>query len=192
MKTKTQKIHRKYLQDIYKSVCNDWQKKIAELVLFQTGDTIEVDNTLISQAYQVATNAEHKKFLEKHFDVKSTRVQDRIKTWKDVAKEYEENYGKVSLPTNGRTKQEKSINAFYQIQIISMVLNEGWEPDFTSSEYKYYPYFDRKSHGWVFYSYYYVVDCIGRMGFGCYYKTSELAVYAGTQFLDIYKDYLPE
>jgi hypothetical protein len=191
----TQKIKRSNLQKLHSISCDGWKNKIAELALFQSGDQIEVENNIILEAHGVA-NKEQKKEIEKYFKVISDKIEDRIKSWKDVVKEYESKYNeKVALPTNGKSKQERSINAFYQIQIISRVLNEDDKfPDFTnSSQHKYYPYFERKSLGWVLgsngFSRYYDWSVIG---FGCLYKTSEKAIYAGTTFLDIYKDYLPE
>lgn len=83
MKNTTQKINRKDLAKIYDQVCEGWQKKITSLVLFQSGEKIEVDNSLVNQAFNEA-NADQKKLLEKYFDVKSSNIIDRIKSWSDV------------------------------------------------------------------------------------------------------------
>lgn len=155
--------------------------------------TLKIEESKAREIYRTATG-ELKTILEESFgkDFFNQKITDRIKNMIDVVEEYERLYGKVSLPMNGRDKQEKSINAFYQIQIISAVLNEGWVPNFNnSSEYKYYPWFEKKASGWVFY----VCGCVcgySGVGSGAVYKTSELAEYVGKQFLDIYQDYLPQ
>jgi hypothetical protein len=108
--------------------------------------------------------------------------------------------------------------AYYKLRIIVAALNEGWKPQFTEDEWRYYPYF-----------YLYTQEeydnfdeeqkaaCVlfggdasngARCGFACAlstyapssansvigsrlcFKTSELAVYAGRQFTKIYFDYL--
>lgn len=192
---KTQKIHRKHLQEIFSKVCESWQKEITTLVLFQSGDYVEIEKNLLDRAYEAAsisTDKSHKLFIEKHFNI--FNIKDRVKTWKDVLKESRFNEEDILPYSKPKTKEQVSQNAFAKIQLISKVLNEGWMPDFkNSNESKYYPYFERKAHGWVLssgsFSY---GNGFSDLGFGCLYKNSDLAIYAGTQFLEIYKEYLPE
>lgn len=119
------------------------------------------------------------------------KIQDRIKTFDDVLNELGF-IGAEVLPFRcPNTKNEKAINAFAKIQLISEVLNEGWIPDWTdTNQCKYYSYFERKSSGWVVYGCYFQ-GCDASVGSGLYFKSSELAIYAGNQFIDIYKEYLP-
>ncbi len=114
---------------------------------------------------------------------------------------------------------DADIIAYLKLRIIAAALNEGWEPKFTKDEWRYYPYFnlltkeeyeqlkaeDKKR-------------CVGRSNtFSCAYacgglvyasaysgslpsgshtgarlafRTRELAKYAGTQFLDIWADFV--
>lgn len=112
---------------------------------------------------------------------------------------------------------DADIIAYLKLRIIAAALNEGWEPKFTKDEWRYYPYFylitkeeyeqlkaeDKKR-------------CVGRSvpdanaGGGLVYasagcgsspsssdtgarlafRTRELAKYAGTQFLDIWADFV--
>lgn len=175
---------------------------------------IQKDNVL--SAYKNA-NQEQKEFLEHLFGsevFKPADVRERIKTFADAAKavgiadpdEWEENYSEV----------EPDILAYFKLRIIVQALNEGWEPQFTEDEWRYYPWF-----------YLYTQDEINDMdndekkrrnlqlrkigdyaGFGfalsnlapsltaahfgsrlCL-KNSELASYCGTQFIDIWIDFV--
>lgn len=76
----------------------------------------------------------------------------------------------------------------HQLTVITEALNEGWEPDFDKSDYKYYNYFYKeKSVGFSSY-----------VGSGCYvafvgsdlvFKNNDLADYARTQFKENYINY---
>jgi hypothetical protein len=108
--------------------------------------------------------------------------------------------------------------AYIKLKIIVAALNEGWKPQFTDNETYYYPYFylytqeeyekfnkekkatcfmlgSRANYG----AYYCVVFEFSAytpspanllVGSHLYFKTPELAKYAGRQFADIYFDYL--
>jgi len=83
---------------------------------------------------------------------------------------------------------QKAIVAHYKLVIIAQALNEGWKPDWKNdNEWKYYPWFDMENG----FSYIYFgrrFTC-SRVGSRLCFKSSELARYAGTQFLKLYKDY---
>lgn len=66
----------------------------------------------------------------------------------------------------------------HQLTIIIRALNEGWEPDFTDSEYKYYnyPYWDSSSNG--FSSGVHVSDYVSASGSDLMFKNRELCEYA--------------
>ncbi len=150
--------------------------------------TFEVESDFILSAYNAACAEWKQKLKEKFPDAWPQSITDKIKTFADV----EACIGKVILPyANPSNKQQISTNAFVKIQHLSQVLNEGWEPDFkNTNEYKWYPWFERKGSGWVFGG-----GCCGchggGLGSGFWYKTEELAIYAGKQFIDLYKEYLP-
>ena len=74
------------------------------------------------------------------------------------------------------------------------MLNEGTILDFLNpNQYKYLPWFKKVvGSGWVLSS---CAHCSGYgsdAGFGTFYKSEKLALFAGNTFLDIYKEYLPE
>lgn len=147
-------------------------------------------------------------------------VRKRIKTFEDACREIgidaeAWNRDKISLGL------EPDVLAFLKLRIIVKALNEGWEPQFTENECRYYPWFilytreeynkldeEEKSRvvyrsynyayalGGVSYAYAVVGSSYANAGVGVRlaFKTSELAAYCGRQFLDIWADFvfLPE
>ena len=147
-------------------------------------------------------------------------VRKRIKTFEDACREIgidaeAWNRDKISLGL------EPDVLAFLKLRIIVKALNEGWEPQFTEDECRYYPWFilytreeynklDEEEKSRVVcrsnYSAFALggVSCAGAsfgssltdacIGVRLAFKTSELAAYCGRQFLDIWADFvfLPE
>lgn len=100
---------------------------------------IQVFDTSIIAAYNNAGN-ETKKCLEKLFPnvdfSKPVDIMDRVKTWDDVVDEL--GYDPTrNLPTNA----EPDLVAYVKLRAIAQVLNEGWTPQFTTDEYRYFPWF---------------------------------------------------
>ncbi len=156
---------------------------------------LEIDENKAKELYKTASN-ELKVIFEDTFGKEFfiEKITNRIKTWEDVVQEYKnKGYGNISLPYQGEdlelSKQKISINSLYKIQCIARILNSEWEEDWDNRfQHKYQPYFQKTVTGWV-------VDAwvSGFYGtFGPYYKSKELALYAGNQFLDIYTNYLPD
>ena len=147
-------------------------------------------------------------------------VRERIKTFEDACREIgidseAWNRDKISLGL------EPDVLAFLKLRIIVKALNEGWEPQFTEDECRYYPWFvlytgeeynrldeEEKPHV-VFRSSgsANALSCVSYavanydssftsavIGVRLAFKTSELAAYCGQQFLDIWADFvfLPE
>jgi hypothetical protein len=82
--------------------------------------------------------------------------------------------------------------AYEQLKVISKALNGGKHMDYTDEdEYKYYPWFNAvgSSDGFSYRGYGYVAST-SSVGSRLTYKTSDIAKYAGTQFLDIYNKYI--
>lgn len=147
-------------------------------------------------------------------------VRKRIKTFEDACREIgidaeAWNRDKISLGL------EPDVLAFLKLRIIVKALNEGWEPQFTEDECRYYPWFilytreeynkldeEEKSRvvcrsnfyanalGGVSYASASYDSSLANAVFGVRlaFKTSELAAYCGRQFLDIWADFvfLPE
>ena len=147
-------------------------------------------------------------------------VRKRIKTFEDACREIgidaeAWNRDKISLGL------EPDVLAFLKLRIIVKALNEGWEPQFTEDECRYYPWFilytreeynklDEEEKSRVVYRSSNNADALGggscanahsdssntnaSIGVRLAFKTSELAAYCGRQFLDIWADFvfLPE
>jgi len=151
-------------------------------------------------------------------------ITERIKTFDDAYQALGENhpycrafdnYGYAVKDTD--VKDDKDIWAFLKLRIICAALNEGWEPQFTVDEYRYYPWFElftqeeidkmsKDERGHVLgrsYNYAYAHACVAYSNtnyaspysltnYGarlCFVKR-ELAEYAGKQFLDIWADFI--
>lgn len=147
-------------------------------------------------------------------------VRKRIKTFEDACREIgidaeAWNRDKISLGL------EPDVLAFLKLRIIVKALNEGWEPQFTEDECRYYPWFilytreeynklDEEEKSRVVYRSSNYANALGGvsyadassdsslmnafLGVRLAFKTSELAAYCGRQFLDIWADFvfLPE
>jgi len=94
-------------------------------------------------------------------------------------------------------KHRKAMTAHAKLVLIAMALNAGWEPDWNNDDqWKYFPWFRVKASQ----------DQPAGFGFsgtGCddtgantcvgsrlCFSSSDLALYAGKQFEELYKDYL--
>lgn len=156
--------------------------------------TIKIEDTTAKKLYKTASK-ELKTILEENFGVSffSDKIIDRIQNFDDVLEELGKTLEEVVPYKNPKTKAQKFLNALAKIQCITEVYNEGVESDWNNnSQYKYYPWFEKKAPGggWVFdsctcFSYAY-------LGFGCYFTKEENCKDAAKKFIDIYKDYLPE
>ena len=119
--------------------------------------------------------------------------------------------------SNADNIKNPQILAYMRLAIIAYALNEGWEPKFTTDEYRYYPWFclytqkeidemDEEDKGRV----------LGRSSYSAFagagvacsvtvyasavsythyggrlcFKTRDLAEYAGKQFLDIWAEFM--
>ena len=153
-------------------------------------------------------------------DEPEKEVRERIKTFEDACREIgidaeAWNRDKISLGL------EPDVLAFLKLRIIVKALNEGWEPQFTEDECRYYPWFilytreeynklDEEEKSRVVYrsfgnalalggvscayAYFDSSNTAASVGVRLAFKTSELAAYCGRQFLDIWADFvfLPE
>ena len=151
-------------------------------------------------------------------------VTERIKTVEDACNELgEENvlvqaYRTAEFNTSGNQNDVSDVVAYLKLRVISEALNEGWEPQFTPDEFRWYPWFclytqeeidrmdeKKKKKIWLFGS-------SSSLGANCglasadssnawsesdagvsarlSVKSEALAKYFGQQFIDIWADYL--
>lgn len=185
---------------------------------------MEIKKENLVAAYNTADDSGKKMlqalFPEAQFETPQTAdnrpVTERIKTFADAAKavgindpeDWEDGYSDV----------EPDILAYFKLRIIVQALNEGWKPQFTTEEWRYYPWFwlyteqeiedmdeDEKNDRRMMNTGDYVTDYAGfasaysfyvpsatyaRFGSRLCLKTPELATYCGKQFIGIWADYL--
>lgn len=185
---------------------------------------MEIKKENLVAAYNTADESGKKMlqalFPEAQFETPQTAdnrpVTERIKTFADAAKavgindpeDWEDGYSDV----------EPDILAYFKLRIIVQALNEGWKPQFTTEEWRYYPWFwlyteqeiedmdeDEKNDRRMMNTGDYVTDYAGFASAYSYYvpsrtyayigsrlclKTPELATYCGKQFIGIWADYL--
>ena len=149
-------------------------------------------------------------------------IRDRVKTFEDACNELGQDhplvvqYLQTSSAYRGDALSEDLI-AYLKVRIITAALNEGWTPQFTTDEYRYYPWFvlytqkeidemkeenkrrvlgrsnnSANAGAGVAYSSTNVASSYSHTGYGgrlCF-KTEELAEYAGKQFLDILAEFM--
>ena len=154
-------------------------------------------------------------------------ITERVKTFEDAcrvlsarAQNGDEDAGTLlaDYESNASNIKTDGIIAYMKLCIIASALNEGWKPEFTDGEYRYYPWFylytqaeiDNMSEeerskllnvggsanhlalcGLSYApSYDAFSDSSADIGARLAFRTSELAKYAGTQFLSIWSAYV--
>ena len=114
-----------------------------------------------------------------------------IKTFEAACKQLKLDPKKCLPDVKGMPEHHQdSTIAYAKLVIIAEALNDGWKPDWTNmSEWKYYPWFNMSSGSGL--------SCHGcgdrrsvsAVGSRLCFKSSELAKYAGTQFIKLYEQY---
>lgn len=117
-------------------------------------EVIEIKRDDLRELYQVLTNYPaiskeqvqnemHKVFGEDTFKPKD--ITERVKTFEDACRELGEEHPFVSAYTAWIKHEEfddqEDILAYMKLRIICAALNEGWEPQFTEDEWRYYPWY---------------------------------------------------
>lgn len=171
-------------------------------------DKITVQKEDILKAYNQASE-EQKTLLENMFgkDIfKPNDIKERVKSFEDACNELGENnslvqaYRTAEFNISGNLEDILDVIAYLKLRIICAALNEGWKPQFTEDERRWYPWFilwteeelkaDKKlrifcgrsdNAGAVSYSFYSACLAV---------KSEELAEYCGKQFIDIWADFI--
>ena len=128
----------------------------------------------------------------KQINKASTPIMERIKSFEDACEDQGLD-AEVILPYDADTTDADEINenAYVMLKTIIKSLNEGWTPDYSNAnQYKYYPWFKSIGSG-LGLSFYVNVHDISdsNVGSRLVFKTSELATYAGKQFINIYNQF---
>jgi hypothetical protein len=156
--------------------------------------------------------------------LKSQDIKERIKTFEDAVNAIGEDHPLVAqYKTINSAFKEVDNNlhlfAYTRLAIIAEALNEGWRPEYTEDEYRYYPWFglytqeeyddmddeDKECCRFVGRSDSYAYACGGLVFASAYhgsayshanigsqlaFKSRELAIYCGKQFIEIWINYL--
>lgn len=187
---------------------------------------MEIKREQAIAAYEVA-DENGKKMLEALFGADTFTKQDnrpveeRIKTFDDAvnALGYEHPLVRTYLSAvNDCETVDDNLEAYLRLRIICAALNEGWEPQFTEDEWRYYPYFwlytqneinnmdeEEKKERRLISTDDYRTELAG-FGYACSnyapsyadatigsrlcLKSGALAAYCGKQFFGIWADYL--
>lgn len=189
-------------------------------------EIIEIKRDDLRELYQVLTNYPaiskeqvknemHKVFGEDTFKPKD--IMERVKTFEDACRE-------LGLDSEDLEQKWRDNNlmpdeiAYQKLRIICAALNEGWEPQFTEDEWRYYPWFwlytqeeindmdeDEKTNRRLMSTGDYQTGYAGlayarsnyapsaaspNVGSRLCLKSDTLAVYCGKQFINIWADYM--
>ena len=180
-----QKIKKSDLKVIYNSVCEGWQKKLQEILLWSEGKEVEISEKLIQQGYKEA-NDNQKKLIEKYFKIETPKnICDQIT---DISSVYNILSIKRNLPYKlEKTKEEKCLNATYDLLNIAKAYNKNWVTDWkNSNQYKWTIYFSGDDSG---------LGCLYFVGYFCGYPSGahfskkEYAEDSKIKFKDIWLDF---
>lgn len=156
--------------------------------------------------------------------LKSQDIKERIKTFEDAVNAIGEDHPLVAqYKTINSAFKEVDNNlhlfAYTRLAIIAEALNEGWRPEYTEDEYRYYPWFglytqeeyddmddeDKEccrfvgrsnsganAYGGLVYAYANSGSAYSNayIGSRLAFKSRELAIYCGKQFIEIWINYL--
>lgn len=156
--------------------------------------------------------------------LKSQDIKERIKTFEDAVNAIGEDHPLVAqYKTINSAFKEADNNlhlfAYTRLAIIAEALNEGWRPEYTEDEYRYYPWFglytqeeyddmddeDKEccrfvgrsngyagAYGGLVCADAYHGSAFSYAGVGSRlaFKSRELAIYCGKQFIEIWINYL--
>lgn len=118
-------------------------------------------------------------------------IKDKVKSFEDACKVLDITPS-VPVVTGIPEKYQKPLIANYQLMVIAEALNEGWIPDWSNGEWdKWYPWFDMDNSSSAGRFSVDVADdrnSLSSVGSRLCFKSEALAEYAGTQFLELYRE----
>lgn len=186
-------------------------------------EIIDISKRDLLAAYDDA-DSDGKALLEKLYGkaIFAKDITERVKTFEDALEVLGEVHCFVSeyntLVNSGLIHSlSPDLVAYLKLRIITAALNEGWEPQFTVDEYRYFPWFDFYTQkeidemdeedrsrvvgradnnsgalGGVAYTNSGNASSGSGSGLGSrlVFKTRELAIYAGKQFVEIWADFV--
>jgi len=101
---------------------------------------------------------------------------------------------KITYPDSLGESFGKALVAHSKLVIIAKALNGDWLPDWKNGKFdKYLAWFDMddpSAVGGFSYDVFVLAYSYSFVGSRLYYKSSEIAKYAGKQFIDLYREYM--
>lgn len=152
-----------------------------------SNDLLQTTKATVLKKYRDA-DASGKSLLEELFGKTffNQKITDRVKSFEDACTVKGADPSNITHPLDSRDE-----GAYKQLKLIVEALNEGWTPDWNNTnQRKWYPWFDMRAGFGFSYS---GCDCwcaYSCVGSRLCFHSEELAVYAGKQFVDLYKDFL--
>lgn len=146
-------------------------------------------------------------------------ITERVKTFEDACRELGEDhpfvlaYQNTNLRDPEVAEENRDILAYMKLRIIAAALNEGWEPQFTEDEWRWYPWFtlwteeelSEKSDEWKADRHLISTGDFAGFAFACSatapsgahssfgsrlcFKSEALATYCGKQFISLWADF---
>ena len=150
-------------------------------------------------------------------------ITERVKTFEDACRELGADhpfvlaYQNTNLRDPEVAEENRDILAYMKLRIIAAALNEGWEPQFTEDEWRWYPWFtlwteeelSEKSEEWKAdrhlistgdysedyagfasaYSSFAPSNANTNVGSRLCFKSEALATYCGKQFISLWADF---
>lgn len=125
---------------------------------------------------------------EVNFKAKPKKVTEHIRTVADVLQDNGITPQQFDQSCKELTADEK---AYRILKLLAKSLNEGWQPDWNNSQQsKFAPWFYMGGSSGFRYSDYVYWASHSDIGSRLCFKTRELAEYAGTQFKDVYEQFM--
>jgi hypothetical protein len=190
-------------------------------------DNIEIKKQNIINAYRNG-NDEQKAFLVNLFgndiaeEAKPKNIMERVRTFEDACRTLGEEHPMVLAYQNTKIHitdyfGTDDVIAYLKLRIICAALNEGWEPKFTTDEYRWFTWFElftqqelddmseeqrsrvvarsnnyANANGGVAYANAVFAASYASTNSGSRlaFKSKELAEYCGKQFIDIWADFV--
>lgn len=190
-------------------------------------DNIEIKKQNIINAYRNG-NDEQKAFLVNLFgndiaeEAKPKNIMERVRTFEDACRTLGEEHPMVLAYQNTKIHitdyfGTDDVIAYIKLRIICAALNEGWEPKFTTDEYRWFPWFElftqqelddmsEEQRSRVVARSFDNANAYGGVAYAnassgassahtfsgsrLAFKSTELAEYCGKQFIDIWADFV--
>lgn len=192
-------------------------------------ETMEIKESNLRAAYAAADESVKSllrtMFPDANLGNDNRPITERIKTFEDACKELGDKhpcvaawneYKDTTMACESNT-EAADITAYLKLRIICAALNEGWQPNFTENEYRWYPWFcqytqeelENQDDEWkqechlistdgyeteydcfaYAYSVYVSPHAIADVGSRLCLKSKALATYCGKHFIQLWVDF---